>query len=99
MIVTVKLQISPHPKKDVERSLIYAAQKLTTEKERIKVNFSEKDPKEVVLQFWMPDKAQYKVVDDVFEKVKFSCIDFYEDIVVSFENDRKRKPRPRRKRR
>ena len=35
MIVTVKLQISPHPKKDIERALIYAAQKLTTEKERI----------------------------------------------------------------
>ena len=99
MIVTVKLQTSPYPKKDVEKALIYAAQKLTTEKERIKVEFSEKDSKEVILQFWMPDKSQYKVVDNVFEEVKFSCIDFYEDIVVSFENDRKRKPRSRRRRR
>ena len=98
MIVTVTLAISSHPKKDVERALISAAKKLTTERKRIKVVFPEKDSEEVILQFWMPDKAQYKVVDDVFEAVKMSCIDFYEDIVVSFENDRKRKPRSRKKR-
>ena len=96
MTVTVKLDISPHPKKDVERALSSAARSLTSAKESIKVIFSEKDAQKVVLQFWMPDKAQYKVVDDIFDEVKMSCWDFYEDIAVLFENDRKRKPRSRR---
>ena len=46
----------------------------------------------------MPDQAQYKVIDEIFDEVKMSCWDFYEDIAVLFENDRKRKPRSRKRR-
>lgn len=99
MIVTVKLTISPYPRKEVERSLVYAAQKLTTDRERINVEFPENDSQDVVLQFWMADKSHYKVVGDIFEGVKRACLEFYEDIVVSFENDRKRKSRSGRRRR
>ena len=99
MIVTVKLAISSHPQKDVEEALVYAARKLTTERKSIRVEFPEKNPKQVILRFWIPDKAQYKVVDDISEAVKMYCWEFYEDITISFKNDRKRKPRTRRKRR
>lgn len=97
MIVTVKLEISPYPKKETERALAYAARKLTAQKESIKVEFPE-NKEQVILQFWMPDKSHYKVVSDIFDAVKMSCIEFCKDIVVSFENDRKRKPRSRRRR-
>ena len=97
MIVTVKLEIFPHPKKEAERALVYAASKLTTSKESIKVEFSERDSEEVILQFWMPDKSYYKVVTDISEEVKTSCIEFYKDMVISFKNDRKRRPRRRRR--
>ena len=95
MTVTVELAISPHPKKDAEQSLRWAASRLAERKDSIHVSF----PKEgvAVLKFWMRDKAQYKVVDDIFDEVKMSCGDFYEDIAVSFANDRKRKPRSRRR--
>ena len=98
MTVTVELAISSHPKKDVERILVYAAKNLTTAKESIEVVFSEKDPQKVILQFWMPDKSQYKVVDDISEEIKMTCWEFHRESVISFENDRKRKPRSRRRR-
>ena len=96
MTVTVELTVSPHPKKDVEETLVYAAKRLTTEKNSIKVIFSYKCSERVILKFWMPDKAHYKVVDDISEEVKMSCWEFYRDSIISFENDRKRKPRSRR---
>ena len=93
MIVTVELSISPHPKKDVERSLRWAASRLAERKDSIKVSF----PKEgvAVLKFWMRDKSHYKVVDEISEEVKHSCWEFRTDSIISFENDRKRKPRSR----
>ena len=97
MTVTVELTISPHLKEDVEETLVYAARELTTSRESIKVVFPEKDPRKVILQFWMPDKAHYKVVDDISEQVEMSCWEFYQDGVIYFKNDRKRKPRSRRK--
>lgn len=97
MTVRIELAISPHPKKDVEETLVYAVEELTAAKESIEIVFPEKDPKKVILQFWMPDKAHYKVVDKISEQVRMSCWEFYEDSVISFENDRKRKPRSRRR--
>ena len=97
MTVTVELTISPHPKKEVERSLRQAAEHLAERKDSIKVSF----PKEgmAVLKFWMRDRAHYKVVDEVAEQVEMACWDFCEDVSsISFENDRKRKPRSRRRR-
>lgn len=95
MVVTIELTISPHPKKDVERTLKYAASRLTTLKKSIKVEFPEDN--QVVLQFWMPDKAHYKVVDDISEEIKMSCWEFRQESIIYFENDRKRKPRSRRR--
>ena len=97
MIVTVEITIYSHPKKDVEKDLIYAARRLTTRKESIKVVFPEDEPEKVILQFWMPDKSHYKVVDDISEEVKMSCVEYLRESIISFENDRKRKPRSRRK--
>ena len=99
MIVTVKLAISPHPPEDVETALVYAAGKLTSEKKSIQVEFPEEDPEQVIFRFWIPDKSYYKVVDDISEAVKMACWQFYRDITILFDNDRKRKPRSGRRRR
>ena len=97
MTVTVELTISRHPKEDVEETLVYAAEELTASKESINVVFPEKDPQKVILQFWMPDKAHYKVVDDISQKIKISCWEFCQDSVIYFKNDKRRKPRSRRR--
>ena len=89
MTVTVQLTISPHPQEDVETALRYAATKLTPVKDSIKIVFSEKN--KVILQFWMPDTSHYKVVDEISEQIKMACWQFYQDSVISFKNDRKRK--------
>ena len=91
MTVIITLTISPHPQEDVETALQYAARKLTSAKDSIKIIFLEKDSTKVLLQFWMPDAAQYKVVDEISEQIKMSCWQFYQDSIISFKNDRKRK--------
>lgn len=97
MTVTVELVVSSHPKKDVEKTLIYAARRFTAAKESIKVVFPEKDAQKAFLKFWMPDKSHYKVVDEIDNEIKLSCWEFCRDVgSISFENDRKRKPRSRR---
>ena len=99
MITTVKLAISSHPQEDVEAALVYAAQKLTTERKSIQVEFPKDNPEQVILRFWIPDKSYYKVVDEISEAVKMACWQFYTDITIYFDNDRKRKPRTGRRRR
>ena len=89
MTITVQLTISSHPQEDVETVLQYAATKLTSVKDSIKIAFPEKN--KVLLQFWMPDTAQYKVVDEIAKQIKMACWQFYQDSVISFKNDRKRK--------
>ena len=99
MVVTVKIVIKPHPQKDVEAALVHAARELTTERKSIKVEFPEKESKQVILRFWIPDMGYNRKVDDISKAVKIYCWEFYEDITISFENDRKRKPRTRRRNR
>ncbi len=95
MIVTVQLEIYPHPKKDVETTLRWAAKKLAERKNSIQISFTEKET--VVLKFWMQDKAHYKVVDEISEQIKLYCWEFEKESTIWFENDRKRKPRSRRR--
>lgn len=91
MTVTVQLTISPHPQEDVEKTLRFVATKLTPAKDSIKIIFPDKDSTKVLLQFWMPDKSHYKVVDEIAEHIKMACWQFYQDNVISFQDDRKRK--------
>ena len=54
----------------------------------VSVQIRATEPPTAILEFEMPTKAQYKVVDEISSTVKFYTWEFYEDITIRFPKDK-----------
>jgi hypothetical protein len=84
MRVQVEIVIAPHPPERVQKALRAAGKRLASATDTVSVQVRATEPPTAVLEFEMPTKAQYKVVDEIFSTVKFYAWEFYEDITVRF---------------
>jgi hypothetical protein len=84
MRVQVEIACSPHPCKEIEAALRSAGKRLAVAADSVSVEVRPTEPPTAVLEFEMRRAAQYKVVDGIFETVKFWAWEFYEDITVRF---------------
>ena len=88
MRVRVKVVCVPHPREEIERALRTAGKRLTSRADSVSVEVREGERLTAVLEFEMRGAAQYKVVDQIWNEVKFWTQDFREDISVRFPKDR-----------
>jgi hypothetical protein len=84
MRVQVEIVIAPHPPQRVKEALRAAGESLASATDTVSVQVCATEPPTAILEFEMPTKAQYKVVDEIFSTVKFYAWEFYEDITVRF---------------
>lgn len=84
MRVQVAILCTPRPSKEIVSSLEEAGRRLTTRVDSVSVTVYEGEPLTAVLEFEMRREAQYKVVDRIWEQVKFWTQSFREDITVRF---------------
>jgi hypothetical protein len=84
MRVEVEVVCAPHPHKEVEAALRAAGKQLALRAESVSVRVRPTQPPVAILEFEMPRAAHYKVVDKIFETVKFWAWAFYEDITIRF---------------
>jgi hypothetical protein len=87
MRVEVKIVIAPHPPERVQEALRAAGERLTSATDTVSVQICASESPTAILEFEMPTVAQYKVVDKIFETVKFHAWKFYKDITVRFPKD------------
>lgn len=72
----------------IEESLKAAGQQLTTQKDSVSVEVLEGERCTGVLEFEMRSAAQHRLVDEVWEEVKFWTWAFREDITIRFGRTR-----------
>jgi hypothetical protein len=84
MRVQVEIAIAPHPIESVQEALRAAGERLASATDTVSVQVRTTEPPVAILEFEMPTKAQYKVVDEIFSTVKFYAWEFHEDITVRF---------------
>ena len=87
MRVQVEVLCTPKPSEMIVSSLEAAGRRLTTRVDSVSVKVHEGEPLTAVLEFEMRREAQYKVVDRIWEQVKFWTQDFREDVTVRFPKD------------
>jgi len=88
MRVEIEIVIAPHPPERLQEALRAAGKRLTSATDTVSVQICASEPPTAILEFDMPTEAQYKVVDKIFQTVKFYAWQFYEDITVRFPRDR-----------
>jgi len=88
MRVQVEIVIAPHPPERVQEALRTAGESLASATDTVSVQVCATEPPTAILEFEMPTKAQYKVVDEISSTVKFYAWEFYEDITIRFPKDR-----------
>jgi hypothetical protein len=84
MRVQVEIVIAPHPPQRVKEALRAAGESLASAIDTVSVEVCATESPTAVLEFEMPTKAQYKVVDKIDSTVKFYTWEFYKDITVRF---------------
>ncbi|MEE8391930.1 MAG: hypothetical protein V3S14_14190 [Anaerolineae bacterium] len=84
MRVEVKIVIAPHPPERVQEALRAVGKRLASATDTVSVQIRASEPPTALLKFEMLTVTQYKVVDKIFETVKFYAWEFYEDITVRF---------------
>jgi hypothetical protein len=84
MRVQVEIVIAPHPPERVQEALRAAGERLTSATGTVSVQVRETEPPTAILEFEMPTKAQYKVVDEISSTIKFYAWEFYEETIIRF---------------
>ena len=88
MRVRVEVVYAPHPPHRVQEALRIAAIRLTSTVDSISVQILATEPPSAVLEFDMPQAAQYKLVGRIYAAVKEAAWDLYEDITIRFPKGR-----------
>ena len=84
MRVQVEIVCAPYPRAEIERALRAAGERLASRADSVSVEVREGERLTAVLEFEMLRAAQHKVVDRIWDEVKFWTQDFREDISVLF---------------
>jgi hypothetical protein len=84
MHVRAEVVCNPLDPETVKTVLRRAGEDLALSADSVSVRIDPDESRVAILEFEMRRTAQYKVVDDVFETIKFYSWDFYEDCTVQF---------------
>ena len=87
MRVEVEILCAPRPRQEIVSALEAAGRKLACRADSVSVDVREGERLTALLEFEMRRAAQYKVVDRIWNEVKFWTQDFREDICVRFPKD------------
>ncbi len=87
MIVQVRIGCAPYSRQEVERALWSAGERLAATADSVFVKIDPEMPRVAVLEFEVRRTAQHKVVDRIYDTVKFWAMDFYEDITIRFSKE------------
>jgi ribosome recycling factor len=87
MRVQVEVLCTPKPSKAIVSALEEAGRRLTPRMDSVSVRVYEGESLTAILEFEMRREALYKVIDRIWEQVKFWTQDFREDITVRFPKD------------
>jgi hypothetical protein len=89
MRVQVEVLCAPDtPVAAIEESLQAAGDQLASRKDSVSVEVLEGEPLTGVLEFEMRRAARHRVVDAIWEEVKFWTWAFREDITIRFPKDK-----------
>jgi hypothetical protein len=84
MKVELEIVCAAHPLYEIEDALRAAGRKLALQVDSVSVEVREGERLTAILAFEMQRAAQHKVVDEIWEEVKFWTWAFYEDVTIRF---------------
>lgn len=89
MRVQVEVLCAPHPVAEIEEALRSAGKRLALVPDSVEVEVRQGERGKLVgiLEFEMQRAAQYKVIDEIWDTVRYWTLEFYEDLTVRFPKD------------
>ena len=89
MRVQVEVLCAPHPVAEIEEALQLAGKRLALvpDSTSVEVRQGERGKLVGILEFEMQQAVPYKVIDKIWEEVKFWTWAFREDLTVRFPKD------------